>query len=771
MKKKTERNLSFQFEKIKQNKDAIPLAKFTEQAYLDYALSVVHGRAIPKLSDGLKPVQRRLLYSMKEMSLKKTSKPVKSARVVGDVLGKYHPHGDQSAYDAMVRMSQEFVMRYPLVDGQGNFGSRDGDSAAAMRYTEARLTGFAELLIDEIDMGTVQFFPNYDGSFIEPEELPARLPLCLLNGASGIAVGLSTEIPPHNLTDICNGILELIKNKAISNSGLLNIISGPDFPGGGQIINPKSDLEAIYANGKGTFKVQGRWEIEALQRGQWQLVFFELPHGVSVQKILEEVDDITSPKIKNNKKSLTLEQSRQKTEMLKVLATVRDESDKNYDVRLVFEPKNSKVDKEVFVHLLLAKTSLRSSVSLNLILLGLDGKPDQMSLKNVLNDWFEFRQKTVKLRTLYKLSIIQQRLHLLLGRFKVLGSIDRVIQIIRKYNDPRKNLMKEFALDEDQVRDILELRLKQLAKLELEVIRNEIDEKKKVEKSLKAIVRNKKTIERQIEKELLLIKKEYGDDRRTIIKESKEVKFVSELTEELLTIMISHNGWVYMKPGHIFDPQNIQFRSGDYLKNFFRSSNMEHIVVVSTLGRVYSMQLFDVFDSKVQEVPFSSLVEPKKNERFHSFLIGKDNQRFAVVTSQGKGLRTTIKNVLSRNKAGKGFLNLDKGDEPIGLVPLEDCEQGLAILSKFGYLNIIGSESVKELLKGGKGVNLMNLKEGDEVLSADTVGNKGLCFQCETKKGIKKVIRLSREKLFSFLGKRGQRGKRVDTKVQIINME
>ena len=381
----------------------VSLSNFAEKAYLDYALSVVHGRAIPKLSDGLKPVQRRLLYSMVEMSLSSDAKPVKSARVVGDVLGKFHPHGDQSAYEAMVRMSQDFVMRYPLIDGQGNFGSRDGDGAAAMRYTEARLTAFANVLLDEIGFDTVSFLPNYDGSYQEPQELPARLPLCLINGASGIAVGLSTEIPSHNIGEIADGLVAILDNRKISHNEILNIIPGPDFPGGGQVINSRSELEEIYLTGKGTFITQGRWFVEELARSQWRLVFTELPHGVSVQKVLEEIDELTNPKIKANKKSLTSEQNKQKTMMMSYLLSVRDESDKNANVRLVFEPKNSKISKEEFIQLLLSKTSLQSSSSVNLVLLDLENKPKQLSLREILFQWLEFRVKIVKAKFSFKL--------------------------------------------------------------------------------------------------------------------------------------------------------------------------------------------------------------------------------------------------------------------------------------------------------------------------------------------------------------------------------
>ena len=472
----------------------VSLSNFAEKAYLDYALSVVHGRAIPKLSDGLKPVQRRLLYSMVEMSLSSDAKPVKSARVVGDVLGKFHPHGDQSAYDAMVRMSQDFVMRYPLIDGQGNFGSRDGDGAAAMRYTEARLTAFANVLLDEIGFDTVSFLPNYDGSYQEPQELPARLPLCLINGASGIAVGLSTEVPSHNVGEIADGLVAILDNRKISNNEILNIIPGPDFPGGGQVINSRSELEEIYLTGKGTFITQGRWFVEELARSQWRLVFTQLPHGVSVQKVLEEIDELTNPKIKANKKSLTSEQNKQKTMMMSYLLSVRDESDKNANVRLVFEPKSSKISKEEFIQLLLSKTSLQSSSSLNLVLLDLENKPKQLSLREILFQWLEFRVKIVKAKFAFKLKIVQKRLHILHGRIKILEAIAEVIKIIQESDNPKTKLMKRFALDQEQVQDILEMRLRQLAKIELLNIKAEIAKKKEEETVYLKILKSKKVL-------------------------------------------------------------------------------------------------------------------------------------------------------------------------------------------------------------------------------------------------------------------------------------
>ena len=749
----------------------VSLSNFAEKAYLDYALSVVHGRAIPKLSDGLKPVQRRLLFSMVEMSLRSDSKPVKSARVVGDVLGKFHPHGDQSAYDAMVRMSQDFLMRYPLIDGQGNFGSRDGDGAAAMRYTEARLTAFANVLLDEIGFDTVSFLPNYDGSYQEPLELPARLPLCLINGASGIAVGLSTEIPSHNVGEIADGLVAILDNRKISNNEILNIIPGPDFPGGGQVINSRSELAEIYLTGKGTFITQGRWFVEKLARNKWRLVFTELPHGVSVQKVLEEIDELTNPKIKANRKSLTSEQNKQKVMMMSYLLSVRDESDKNANVRLVFEPKNSKISKEEFIQLLLSKTSLQSSSSVNLVLLDLENKPKQLSLREILFQWLDFRVKIVKAKFSFKLSIVQKRLHILHGRIKILEAIAEVIKIIQEHDNPKIKLMKRFALDQEQVQDILEMRLRQLAKIELLNIKAEIAKKKEEETIFLKVLKSKKSLEEQTKKEILSLKKLYGDNRRTLLKESAKVTFEAEVSEEKITVIISYNGWITIKNGHDVKISKIQFKAGDQYNLLFECTNLDHLISFSTSGRVYCRALLELSELKIPELPFSSLVEPAPNESFHTFFVGKPNDRFIVLTQYGKGLTTQMDKVLSKTRVGKAFLKLDDDDKPLKIIPIPKEESALALLTNNGYLLVIGTDSVKELFSGGRGVKLIGLRPGDQIRSSCLVGETGLEFGALTKQGQSKILRLSRNKLLDFIGKRSQKGRKVNSRLKIESMK
>ncbi len=546
--------------------DALDLGQYAQRAYLEYALSVVKGRALPDVTDGLKPVQRRILYAMDRMGLSYSgpnhntaAKPVKSARVVGDVLGRFHPHGDQSAYDALVRMAQDFNQRYPLVDGQGNFGSRDGDGAAAMRYTEARLSKITGLLLDEIDMGTVDFVPNYDGSTQEPQQLPARLPFALLNGASGIAVGLATEIPSHNLREVADACVALIKRPQLSDEELFQIIPGPDYPGGGQIISSASDIQDAYRTGRGSLKLRARWKIEELARGQWQMVVTELPPGVSAQKVLEEIEDITNPKVKTGKKALSQEQTQLKASMLAVLDGVRDESSKDAPVRLVFEPKTGKVPQQELITALLAHTSLESSSSINLTMIGLDGRPVQKSLRLMLEEWIAFRQTTVTRRSQHRLAKVLDRIHILEGRQAVLLNIDKVIAIIRASDEPRQALIDAFALSERQADDILEIRLRQLARLEAIKIEQELKELRTEQGKLEDILGSESTMRRLICKEIEADAKQFADARRTLIQEEKKVVAEVKVVDEPTTVIISDKGWVRTRQGHGVDAGTLSF--------------------------------------------------------------------------------------------------------------------------------------------------------------------------------------------------------------------
>ncbi|MEY3224902.1 MAG: hypothetical protein RL565_1092, partial [Pseudomonadota bacterium] len=551
------------------DKDSLTLAVYAERAYLDYAISVVKGRALPDVSDGQKPVQRRILFSMSEMGLRADAKPVKSARVVGDVLGKFHPHGDQSAYDALVRLAQSFSLRYPLIDGQGNFGSRDGDGAAAMRYTEARLTKIAGLLLSEIDEGTVDFAPNYDGSFQEPKLLPARLPFVLLNGASGIAVGMATEIPSHNLREVASAAIALMKSPKMSTSELLEIMPGPDYPGGGQIISSPAEIAQIYEAGRGSLKVRARWSIEELARGQWQIVVNELPPSTSSQRVLQEIEEITNPKVKVGKKTLTPEQNNLKSTILNVLDGVRDESSKDAAVRLVFEPKSKNIDVNEFANLLLAHTSLESNAPMNLVMIGTDGRPRQKGLKEIIAEWISFRVGTVTRRTQHRLGKVNDRMHILEGRLIVLLNIDKVIKIIRNSDEPKADLIKEFKLSDRQAEDILDIRLRQLARLEGIKIEQELKELKSERDDLEGLLQSDTVLRKRIIKEIESDMKDFGDDRRTLIQEDKRAVAETKVLDEPVTVIVSQKGWVRVRQGHEHDATQFGFKAGDALYGTF----------------------------------------------------------------------------------------------------------------------------------------------------------------------------------------------------------
>ncbi|MCW5619718.1 MAG: DNA topoisomerase IV subunit A, partial [Burkholderiales bacterium] len=539
--------------------DSLPIGRYASTQYLQYAIATVKDRALPRVGDGQKPVQARILYAMWEMNAPAGTPRKKSARVVGDVIGKFHPHGDQSVYDAMVRVAQDFSLRYPLIDGQGNFGSRDGDSAAAMRYTEARLTPIAELLLGELDRGTVDFAPNYDGAFKEPVLLPARLPMVLLNGASGIAVGMATEIPSHNLNEVANGAVAMIRDPEISLAGLMKHIKGPDFPGGGQIITPRAEVKEAYASGRGSVRVRARWSIERLARGQWQLVVYELPPGTSSRKVLEEIDAITNPQPKAGKKSTTPEQQREKQLMLSMLEKARDESDRTHPVRLVFEPRTSKVEENDFVNLLLAKTSMETNVPINLVVVGLDGRPTAKNLRDIVAEWLTFRFATVTRRTQHRLNQVLDRIHVLEGRMIVLLNVDKVIRIVRVADDPKADLMAAFALSERQAEDILEMRLRQLAKLEHIKVEQELDTRRKEQQQLERILGNRKALEDLVVSEIEKDAQSFGDKRRTRIEEADKAEIETPVIDEPVTVIFSRKGWVRVRQGWEVDASTLSF--------------------------------------------------------------------------------------------------------------------------------------------------------------------------------------------------------------------
>jgi topoisomerase IV subunit A len=644
--------------------EAITLADFAERAYLDYAVSVVKGRALPDLCDGLKPVQRRILYSMHRMALPITAKPVKSARVVGDVLGKYHPHGDQSAYDALVRLAQGFTVRYPLIDGQGNFGSRDGDGAAAMRYTEARLTAFAALLLQEIDEGTVDFGPNYDGSFTEPLRLPGRLPVVLLNGASGIAVGMATEIPSHNVNEVAQAAVALIERPSLSDAEIFKIIPGPDFPGGGQIISPSEDIAQAYLSGRGSIKTRARWTVEEMARGQWQVVVHELPHGVSSQRVLEEIEEITNPKVKAGKKSLSADQQQLKSLMLGVLDAVRDESGKDAAVRLVFEPKSSRQDRDEFVKVLLAHTPLESSVAMNLVAVDIDGRPRSLSLREILSQWVSYRIATVRRRTQHRLEQTQRRIHILEGRSIALLNIDKVIKVIRESDEPKPALISKFGLTEVQAEDILEIRLRQLARLEAIKIEKELAALREDEGRLTHLLEHDKALRQLVAKEIQADAKTFGDRRRTLIKAAEKTTIEVPVVDEPVTVIVSMNGWVRARQGHGHDDSQFTFKTGDALYGTFECRTIDTLVALSSTGRSYSVGVGGLPGARGDGAPLTSMVELEPGAVLTQFFAGPAATNVVIGTQRGLGFMTGLESMITRQRSGKQFMTIEKGDTP-----------------------------------------------------------------------------------------------------------
>ncbi|MBU3707832.1 MAG: DNA topoisomerase IV subunit A [Burkholderiaceae bacterium] len=747
--------------------ESLTLATFAERAYLDYAISVVKGRALPDVCDGQKPVQRRILYAMDQLRLDPAAKPRKSAAVVGDVLGKLHPHGDQSVYDAMVRMAQSFALRYPLVDGHGNFGSRDGDGAAAMRYTEARLTPISKLLLDEIDMGTVDFVPNYDGSSEEPKLLPARLPFALLNGASGIAVGLATEIPSHNLSEVAEAAVALIKNPKLPHDALMALIPGPDFPGGGQIITPAAQISEIYQAGRGSVKVRARWKIEDLARGQWQLVVTELPPGTSAQKILEEIEELTNPKVKLGKKSLTPEQLATKQTILGVLDTVRDESGREAPVRLVFEPKSKNQDQEEFSNLLLAHTSLENNAAINLVMIGADGRPRQKGLGDILREWIGFRFDTVTRRTQYRLGKVDDRIHILEGREAVLLNIDKVIKIIRESDEPKPALMKAFKLSDRQAEDILEIRLRQLARLEAIKIQQELAELRKERVILKDLLDQPASMKKLLVKEIEGDAKQYGDARRTLIEEAERAVAEQKLIDEPVTVVISQKGWVRSRQGHGHDAQQFGFKSGDAMYAAFECRTVDTLLAFGSNGRVYSVAVAQLPGARGDGVPVTTLVELEPGTRLLHYFAGAANTPLLLSSTAAYGFSAKAGDMVSRQKGGKSFMTMDEGDEPLMPRVIAANASAVACLSERGRLLVFGLTDIKQQSAGGRGVTLMELDDKERLLAAEPISQKGVrVIGTGQRSGKAQETNLSGADLAHHIGKRARKGKLLASRMK-----
>ncbi|HEX8009964.1 MAG TPA: DNA topoisomerase IV subunit A [Casimicrobiaceae bacterium] len=745
--------------------DFLPLAQFAEKSYLEYAMSVVMGRALPDVADGQKPVQRRILYAMHELGLYPPARHVKSARVVGDVIGKYHPHGDVAAYDALVRQAQEFTLRYPLIDGQGNFGSRDGDGAAAMRYTECRLTPLAELLLSEIERDTVDFAPNYDGAFREPKLLPARLPMVLLNGGSGIGVGMATDIPPHNLTEVARAAAALIRKPQLSLAELLRFIPGPDLPGGGQLISPPDEIRAVYETGRGSLKLRSRWTIEELARGQWRIAVTELPFGVSARNVLEDIERATNPRPREGKKTLTQDQVNLRTLMLVALDTVRDESDKTSPVRLVFEPRSSRQDPQELVQLLLANTRLEESLPVNLVMLGRDGRPRPKSLKAILDEWIAFRFDTVTRRTRHRLGQVEHRLHILEGRQLALASIDKVIRVIRHADEPKAELVKTFGLTEVQAEDILELRLRQLARLEGIRIEQELKALKTERKSLKHLLAERKALSDLIVTEIESDAKKYGDARRTLIEAAQPVVVTQSVPDEPVTITLSKNGWIRSRQGHGLDALQFAYKTGDAPFVVAETRTVHPVIVLDTRGRAYAIRAADVPGGRGDGVPVATLIDLQAGARVSQAISGAPEDKYLVSGSGGYGFIASVEAMASRVRAGKAFMTLAEHEEPLPPVRLSAGLDHVAALSGNGRLLVFALSEMREVERG-RGVIVMGLDKGEKMIAVALVAREGLVVQGTNRSGKEIALELEGEELAKHLLHRARKGAPVARRIR-----
>jgi topoisomerase-4 subunit A len=684
-----------------------PLKEYTEKAYLDYSMYVILDRALPQIGDGLKPVQRRIIYAMSELGLSAGQKPKKSARTVGDVIGKFHPHGDSACYEAMVLMAQDFSYRYTVIDGQGNWGSTDDPkSFAAMRYTESRLTPYAKSLLQELAHGTVDWVPNFDGTMDEPVVLPARLPNLLLNGTTGIAVGLSTDVPPHNLNEVASALIHLIDNPKANVTALMKHIKGPDYPTGGELVSPRDDIKEIYETGSGTLRLRAAYKVE-----NGDIVITSLPHQISGGKVLEQIA------------------MQMRAKKLPQVEDLRDESDHEDPTRLVISPKSNRVDKDELMSHLFSTTSLERTCRVNMNIIGLDGRPQAFNLVRLLTEWLKFRKETVRRRLSYRLQIVTDRLHILDGLLVAYLSIDAVIKIIREEDEPKLVLMKRFKLTDIQAEAILNLRLRNLAKLEEMKIRGEQDELNEERGSLEKTLKSAARLKTLIKKEILEDAEAYGDDRRTAIVERQAAQALDEtqlVSSEPVTVVLSKRGFARAAKGHEVDALALSYKSGDsYLAAVQGRSNQLAMFIDST-GRVYSVAAHTLPSARGQGEPLSSRFKPPDGAEFCGAMIGDSNQKYLLASDAGYGFVVTLEDLVTRNKAGKAILRVPAGGRAVVPAPVPvDSECLIAAVSSIGRLLMFEMDELPELAKG-KGNKLINIptkkyQSGEEKLIAAVV--------------------------------------------------
>ncbi len=730
------------------NIEKVALRDFTERAYLDYSMYVIMDRALPHIGDGLKPVQRRIVYAMSELGLKNSAKYKKSARTVGDVLGKYHPHGDSACYEAMVLMAQPFSYRYPLVDGQGNWGAPDDPkSFAAMRYTESRLSAYADVLLAELEQGTVDWQPNFDGTLDEPKVLPARLPNLLLNGTTGIAVGMATDVPPHNLKEVARACIALLEDPGISLDELCEIVPGPDLPTKAEIITSRGDLINMYASGRGSYRMRAVYEMD-----DGDIVITALPYQVSGAKILTQIADQMQAK------------------KLPLVADLRDESDHENPTRLVIVPRSNRVDVEQLMNHLFATTDLETSYRVNMNMIGLDGRPQVKGLMDMLTEWLEFRLLTVRRRLQFRLDKVEARLHILAGLLIAYLNIDEVIRIIREEDKPKPVLMERFGLSDIQAESILELKLRHLAKLEEMKIRGEQDELEAERKGLEKILGSHAEMKKLLVKEFTEDMEKFGDDRQSAIVVRKEAQALSEadLTPaEPITVVLSEKGWVRAAKGHEVDATALSYKAGDgfFAKAEGRSNQLVHFLDSS--GRSYSIQASTLPSARGQGEPLTTKVNPPPGASFKALLMGENKQALVLASSAGYGFTAKLGDLEAGNKNGKAVLSLPDGAEVLAPVPVAKPEQDLlAVLSSEGRLLVFPVADLPVLAKG-KGNKLMSIVAAEgEVVLAVAVLAEGQKLQI---KAGSRHVTLKWSDLELYRGERGRRGAKLPRGFQKVD--
>ena len=729
---------------INPNIESQPLAEFAEKAYLNYSMYVILDRALPFIGDGLKPVQRRIVYAMSELGLNSAAKYKKSARTVGDVLGKFHPHGDSACYEAMVLMAQSFSYRYPLIDGQGNWGSTDDPkSFAAMRYTESRLTRYAQTLLSELGQGTSDWIPNFDGTLNEPKSLPARLPNVLLNGGSGIAVGMATDIPPHNAQEVVKACVLLLDKPSTGFDEICDIVQGPDFPSVGEIITPPEQIREMYASGNGSVRQRGIWSREAND-----IVITALPYQASGSKVLEQIA------------------AQMRDKKLPMVTDLRDESDQDNPVRLVIEPRSNRVDYEGLMAHLFATTDLEKSYRVNLNMIDLTGRPRVSDLRNLLKQWLVYRVETVRKRLQYRFDKVVDRLHVLDGLLAAFLNIDEVIRIIRSSDEPKAALMKAFELSERQAESILELRLRQLAKLEEIKIRGEQEELSEERDRLELLLSSDARLKTLVKKELKADAEEFGDNRRSPIVAREAARAMEEtdlIPSENITAVLSNQGWVRAAKGHEINASELSYKSGDDYLHSVRGRSNQMLVPIDTTGRTYAIPGHKLPSARGQGEPLTSLIDPPAGAGFAGLLMGQSTDKYLLCSSAGYGFVCSVADMLSKNRKGKATLKVPEGFS--ALVPSSVSEyqtDSVAVVTSAGYLAIYAASELPELGRG-KGVKVINipsklLKSGDEYVVSAVAFSQG---QTVVVHSGQRYLNLKPSEQDHYRGARGLRGKKL----------